>query len=410
MAPQQQRCTCRVPGGWSRGGERRARRVGSARRLSARRDASKEGRDEGRAAPARGESPRQPRERMAGATLMERAREWVYQGFGVRKLPLAAAVIAFAASVPLHANAITEENLLYLEAWRAVYQAYYDGTYNGQNWFKLKERTLKENGMQSRKETYAAIESNLSTLGDPYTKLLDPSKYAFITANKKGGKVSGVGLELAYPKEGSGDEGILVVNTQPGSPAEKSGVASNDILLQIDDRPTAGMSLYEAAALLKGEQGTHVSVKVRRGGDGPPSSSSPGADTLDLERTALRRQAVSSNFCDLGATAADAGTSESGAGQRAAGYIRLSSFSDLTDVEVRAAVSRLKSEGVSNYVLDMRNNGGGSFESGVNVARIFINEGVIVNIADSKGNQKEKSAHSRQVPPTPPQPPPSFDV
>ena len=51
--------------------------------------------------------------------------------------------------------------------------------------------------MKTRPETYSAIQSNLSTLDDPYTKLLDPSKYAFITGNKKGGATSGVGLEIA---------------------------------------------------------------------------------------------------------------------------------------------------------------------------------------------------------------------
>ena len=52
-----------------------------------------------------------------------------------------AAIAGIAVSLPLYANAVSEENLLYLEAWRAVYQAYYDGTYNGQNWFKVSTGT-----------------------------------------------------------------------------------------------------------------------------------------------------------------------------------------------------------------------------------------------------------------------------
>ncbi|QDZ20706.1 C-terminal processing protease [Chloropicon primus] len=279
-----------------------------------------------------------------------------------KRLPaVVAAAAGLVAAVPLYANAVTEENLLYLEAWRAVYQAYYDGTYNSQNWFKLKEKTLKEYSMTTRKDTYAAIESNLSLLDDPYTKLLEPSKYAFITGNKKGGSVSGVGLEIAYPKNKS-EEGILVVNSQAGSPAERSGIKSNELLLEIDGSPTSGMSLYEAASLLKGEKGTVVRVKVR--------DQENNVASLDLERDALTRKNVGSNFCAL-----DSPT----------GYIRLSSFSDETDLEVRKAVQELQSKGIQEYVLDLRNNGGGSFNAGVNVARVFMNEGVIVNIADSKG-------------------------
>ena len=247
-----------------------------------------------------------------------------------------------------------------------MYQAYYDGTYNGQNFLRLKERTLKEYKMQSREETYAAIESNLSTLGDPYTKLLDPSKFAFVTGSKKGGQSSGVGIEIAYPKDRS-VEGLLVVNTQPGSPAERSGILPNQLLVQIDSSPTAGMSIYEAAGLLKGEKGTVVSVLVR-------DEKTSGVRTVELTRDALRRTNVGSKFCEAGE-----------AGGEPSGYIRLSSFSDETDLEVRKAVRDLKSQGSAEYFLDLRNNGGGSFDAGVNVARIFIDQGTIVNIADAKG-------------------------
>ena len=59
-----------------------------------------------------------------------------------------------------------------------------------------------------------------------------------------------MGIEIAYPKD-KGTEGILVVNTQVGSPAEKSGLKSNQTLVQIDGASTEGMSLYEAAELLQ---------------------------------------------------------------------------------------------------------------------------------------------------------------
>ena len=321
---------------------------------------SAHGRDRRSARTGRCSSLRRP----SSVVPAEDALSWLKLKEGWKKLSVAA-LAALAVSVPLRASAVSEENLLYLEAWRAVYQAYVDGTYNGQNWFKVKDRALKSYQMNTRKDTYAAIENTLSTLDDPYTKLLDPSKYAFITGNKKGNSISGVGIEIAYPKD-KATEGLLVVNTQPGSPADRSGVKSNQVLLQIDEKSTSGMSLYEAAALLKGGEGTSVSIKIREQG----SSTSTTTTTYDLKRAPLSRTAVSSTFCSL-----DSPT----------GYIRLGSFSDQTDLEVRQAVKNLKSDGASRYVLDMRNNGGGSFDAGVNVARVFMNDGVIVNIADSKG-------------------------
>ena len=62
----------------------------------------------------------------------EDALSWLKLKEGLKKLSVAA-LAALAVSVPLRASAVSEENLLYLEAWRAVYQAYVDGTYNGQN-------------------------------------------------------------------------------------------------------------------------------------------------------------------------------------------------------------------------------------------------------------------------------------
>lgn len=162
-----------------------------------------------------------------------------------------------------------------------------------------------------------------------------------------------------------------MVNTQQGSPAAAAGIQSNDILVQIDETSTKGMSIYEAAGLLKGEKGTTVTAVVRNEGG--------SVSTYKLEREILSRTNVSSAFCSL------EGSNSSSNSSRPAGYIRLGSFSDETDLEVRKAVKAMKSDGASQYVLDMRNNGGGSFNAGVNVARVFINEGVLVNIADNKG-------------------------
>lgn len=52
-----------------------------------------------------------------------------------------------------NAAAITEENLLFLEAWRAVDRAYVDKTFNGQSWFRYRESALRNEPMSTRDET-----------------------------------------------------------------------------------------------------------------------------------------------------------------------------------------------------------------------------------------------------------------
>ncbi|KAM3259716.1 hypothetical protein ACQJBY_051161 [Aegilops geniculata] len=84
---------------------------------------------------------------------------------------------AYCRAPPPSASALTEENLLFLEAWRAVDRAYYDKSFNGQSWFRYRERALRDDPMNTRQETYAAIKKMLATLDDPFTRLLEPEKF-----------------------------------------------------------------------------------------------------------------------------------------------------------------------------------------------------------------------------------------
>ena len=67
-----------------------------------------------------------------------------------------------------------------MQAWRAVDKAYVDKGFNGQTWFRVKEKYLKEEPMTDRGETYAAIRKLLASLDDPFTRFLEPDKYAVL--------------------------------------------------------------------------------------------------------------------------------------------------------------------------------------------------------------------------------------
>lgn len=101
-------------------------------------------------------------------------------GFGRRVI--VGMVLAMSLSAPTYyrappSSALTEENLLFLEAWRAVDRAYYDKSFNGQSWFRYRESALRGEPMNTREETYAAIKKMLSTLDDPFTRFLEPEKF-----------------------------------------------------------------------------------------------------------------------------------------------------------------------------------------------------------------------------------------
>jgi carboxyl-terminal processing protease len=84
-----------------------------------------------------------------------------------------------------------------VQAWRAVDRAYVDKSFNGQSWFRVRERFLKEESMTERQETYAAIRKMLALLDDPFTRFLEPNQYALLQRGATG-SVTGVGLEVAF--------------------------------------------------------------------------------------------------------------------------------------------------------------------------------------------------------------------
>ncbi|KAK9812136.1 hypothetical protein WJX73_010140 [Symbiochloris irregularis] len=248
---------------------------------------------------------------------------------------VAASALAVAFVVAQPVAAITNEQLIFLEAWRAIDRAYVDKSFNGQSWFRLRERTLKNEPLSSREETYAAIRKAIAVLNDPFTRFLEPARYQALTKVNSGQAVIGVGLEVgADQNTGS----LTVIAPSAGGPAERAGIRPLDKLLTIGDKSTQGMSLYEAGDLLQGAEGSEVTLTIQ------PHNSAKG----DPAKT-------------------------------------VANFSKTTTDSVREALKGLKQEGADRYVLDIRNNGGGFFPSGVEVARMWMNSGDIVLIADSKG-------------------------
>ncbi|KAJ3672090.1 hypothetical protein LUZ60_006811 [Juncus effusus] len=263
--------------------------------------------------------------------------------------------------------ALTEENLLFLEAWRAVDRAYYDKSFNGQSWFKYREKALKNEPMNTRQETYAAIKKMLSTLNDPFTRFLEPEKFKSLRSGTKGALI-GVGLSFAYPRglNGSGS-GFVVMSANPDAPAGKAGILPGDFILAINDVSTENMDIYDAADKLQGPEGSKVDLTIRTGNE---------TKHVILKRERVMRNPVKSTLCEINA---------SGKESSKVGYIKLTTFNQNASEAVKEAIEKLRNDNVKSFVLDLRNNSGGLFPQGIEIAKIWLEKGVIVYICDSKG-------------------------
>ncbi|NEO70428.1 PDZ domain-containing protein, partial [Moorena sp. SIO3H5] len=156
------------------------------------------------------------------------------------------------------AAAFSQEQRLFSQAWRIVSQSYVDDTFNHQNWWSLRQNTLKKR-LPNREATYTAIETMLGSLGDPFTRLLRPEQYHSLQINTSG-ELSGVGLQIAI----DGETGELEVITPIAqSPADLAGIRPRDHILEIDGMLTREMTLDEAAARMRGPIGTTVTLKIQ---------------------------------------------------------------------------------------------------------------------------------------------------
>lgn len=186
---------------------------------------------------------------------------------------------------------------------------------------------------------------------DPYSAFLDADEYQEIR-DTTSGSYPGVGVEVSADRGG-----IKVMRTFADSPAARADLRPGDLIVGID-RKSVGADLDRAIDRMRGLPGTEVSLSVRR----------PGTkDVLDLtlERAQVEVHSVAAQLLEPGY-----------------GYLRITQFSSNTSADVELAVGQLREQNhatLRGLILDVRNNPGGVLESSVDVADLFLDDGLIVS-------------------------------
>lgn len=294
---------------------------------------------------------------------------------------LLAVLIVLGWSVP-SATALTDEQKLLAEVWRLVDRAYVDDTFNQQNWWLVRQKAFKE-PLSDREQTYTAIQQMLASLDDPFTRLLKPVQYRSLQTNTSG-ELTGVGLQIASDSE-TGK--LRVIAPIAGSPADLAGIKPADAIVKIDGASTETLTLDEAAGRMRGTIGSHVTLTIQR--------EKEALFDLDVVRDRIELNPV---YADLrlqtpAANAASAGTplANTSAANKdiptKIGYIRLSQFNANATVELAHAIERLEKQGADAYILDLRNNPGGLLQAGIEIARLWLNNGTIVYTVNRQGIQ-----------------------
>lgn len=276
-----------------------------------------------------------------------------------RLLVLTFSLVLLGLGLAAPAQALTEEQRFVNEVWRIVDRAYVDASFNHQNWWAIRQKALRQ-PMETQEAAYTVVQEMLTSLDDPFTRLLKPDQYRSLQTSTSG-ELTGVGLQIALEPD---TKKLVVIAPIEGSPAARSGIRPADRILMIDGTPTEGLSLDEAAERMRGMIGTRVLLKIERDGEA----------VSDVE---LIRDRIALNPVYAEARPRPDGSS--------IGYLRLSQFNANATAELAHAIHRLEKQGVSGYVLDLRNNPGGLLQAGIEVARLWIDQGTIVYTVNRQG-------------------------
>lgn len=227
----------------------------------------------------------------------------------------------------------------------------------------------------SRRELMeAAIDGMLSKL-DQHSAYITPAKLERYRRNVDN-EFGGIGVQVMM-----NDGQLTIVSPIFESPAYRAKLTAGDVILQVDGNSTAGLTLAEAVALMKGKLGTTVELTIRH----PDHESS---ETVQLTRENIRIRTVRGDRRH-----ADDSWDFMYDDELGIGYIRITSFSRYTVSELREAMNGLTSQTLNGLILDLRSNPGGLLSSAVEVCDMFIDEGVIVSTSGSNVASREWKAH-----------------
>ncbi|MCX8134740.1 MAG: S41 family peptidase [Roseococcus sp.] len=205
--------------------------------------------------------------------------------------------------------------------------------------------------VQDRDLVENAINGMLTGL-DPHSAYLNPRNFRDMQVQTRG-EFGGLGIEVT--QEGGF---IRVISPIDDTPAARAGIRPGDFITHLNGATTQGLTLQEAVDQMRGERGTQIRLTIRREGEPRPIE-------LTITRDVIRPQVV--RFRLEG---------------NDVGYIRITSFNEQTEVNLRRAVTTLRNQAGGNLralVLDLRNNPGGLLDQAVQVADDLLDQGEIVS-------------------------------
>jgi carboxyl-terminal processing protease len=274
-----------------------------------------------------------------------------FQALSILMAILVTAAVAFLAGVLYERSqglASSEEFVVFWEAWDRIEDDYY----------------FTDRLPNDQQRVYGAIQGFVTTLGDPNTRFAPPT-IAEDSREQIEGRFGGIGAVVGtndnnepYIIEVIADE---CINT---TPADAAGLRSNDVIRAVDGASVEGLDLNGVVDLVRGRQGTIVTLTVFR----------PEAEeTLDIDvrRDNIENITVNAEMIDD------------------IGYMHLTLFNAVATKQLRCKLELLMEQNPRAIILDLHDNPGGLLNEALLVADVFLEEGLVLTQRDREGNVEQ---------------------
>lgn len=200
-----------------------------------------------------------------------------------------------------------------------------------------------------------------ASLDDKYAAYYSKEEYESISESNAG-KYVGIGCSISYDAE-TGT--FTLLQPYEEGPADKAGIKSGDVLVSVDGESVEGLDLNEVVSMVKGEDGTDVTLMVLR-----ESSEEP----VELVATRQELETKTVTYSML---------------EDQIGYLAIAGFKESTKEQFATALEELQNQNMKGLILDVRDNGGGSLSTVVEIVDKLLPEGLIVYTRDKHDKGEE---------------------
>jgi len=219
----------------------------------------------------------------------------------------------------------------------------------------IQERFIGESDRTAMED--AAAEAMVNSLGDRWSYYIPASEYAAYREQVENAYV-GIGITITVAHDG---DGLQIMSVNPGSSAEEAGLQADDVITAIEGQSASGMTTTEARNLVRGKEGTQVSITYRRGGQ---------THTVSVTRRMVQVAVATAQLLEENI-----------------GLITIANFDDRCANETIACIEELMAQGAESLIFDVRGNPGGYAHELVALLDYLLPEGELFRTVDYTGKE-----------------------